>query len=101
MIVHPSLTDRFREVEPELESTWRDIRSPAGFGPDPDRPTYANRTLCLHPEHAESYRRLLAGWPATKDLVRAQIRGWVDYASKLERRHADGADTFTVLPTVK
>jgi hypothetical protein len=96
MIVHPCLVERFLEVRDELPAVWRDIATGRGVG---GRPTYRNRSLHLHPEHFELYRRLLDDVTANREVVRGHLRGWVDYASKLEWRGCHD-DVFTVLPAV-
>jgi hypothetical protein len=96
MIVHPALAERFLEVRDQLPEVWCGIQSRRGAG---DRPVYLNRSLDLHTGYFDLYRRLLEDRPANRELIRVQLRGWVDYASKLERRDRDD-DVFTVLPTV-
>src|SRR5262249_25440341 len=45
VVVHPGLADRFIEVVPSLEQTWRRIPLRAADPTSSDRPIYANRTL--------------------------------------------------------
>ena len=102
-VVHPGLADRFLEVVPSLEATWRRIPLRTV---DPtsahDAPTYANRTLHADVPFALTVRELMRADPVgSRSLVRARIRKVVAYAAKLGRRRDtdDGVDLFTVLPT--
>jgi hypothetical protein len=101
--VHPGLADRFLEVVPSLEATWRRIPIRT---PDPtsafDSPTYANRTLHADVPFASRIRDLMMADPVgSRSLVRAGIRKVVAYSAKLGRRRGadDDVDLFTVLPT--
>jgi hypothetical protein len=98
VVVHPSLVDRFLEVVPSLEATWRRVplRTSAH-----DAPTYANRTLHADVPFALRVRELMRADPVgSRSLVRARIRKVVAYAAKLGRRRGadDEVDLFTVLP---
>jgi hypothetical protein len=104
LVVHPSLADRFLEIVPSLEETWRGmpIRT-AGPTSAFDAPTYVNRTLHADLPFALTVRELMrADRLGSRSLVRDRIRRVVDYSAKLGRRRrgvpAD-ADLFTVLPT--
>src|SRR5262249_32551054 len=97
------LADRFLEVVPSLEATWR--RMPLRTV-DPtsahDAPAYANRTLHADVPFALRVRELMSADPVgTRSLVRARIRKVVAYSAKLGRRRGadDDVDLFTVLPT--
>jgi hypothetical protein len=97
------LVDRFLGIVGTLEATWRGI--PARTT-DPtsalDAPTYANRTLHADVAFALGIRELMRVDPVgDRPLVRARIRGVVDYSAKLGRRRRDDGelDLFTVLPT--
>ena len=103
LVVHPTLADRFLEIAPSLEATWRHIPVRTA---DPmsthDAPTYANRSLHADVPFALGLRELMSADPVgTRPLVRARIRKVVAYSAKLGRRRdvADDADLFTVLPT--
>jgi hypothetical protein len=101
VVVHPTLADRFLEIADELEATWR--RIPIRTGPTTafDAPTYANRTLYADVAFAFGIRELMrADHLGDRPLVRARIRGVVDYSAKLGRRRRDvgDVDLFTVLP---
>jgi hypothetical protein len=99
VVVHPGLADRFLEVVPSLEATWRRIpvRTSAH-----DAPTYANRTLHADVPFALRVRELMrVDHLGSRSLVRARIRKVVAYSAKLGRRRDvdDENDLFTVLPT--
>jgi hypothetical protein len=103
IVVHPGLADRFLEVVPSLEATWR--RIPVRTV-DPtsahDAPTYANRTLHADVQFALNVRELMRADPdGSRSLVRDRIRKVVAYSAKLGRRRGAGEDVdlFTVLPT--
>ena len=103
IVVHPTLADRFLEIVPSLEATWRSIHFRAAHPTSAfDAPTYANRTLHADVPFAREVRELMAADPVgSRALVRARIRGVVDYSAKQGRhRDVDGDDDlFTVLPT--
>jgi hypothetical protein len=99
VVVHPGLADRFLEIVPSLEATWRRIplRTSAH-----DAPTYANRTLHADVPFALRVRELMRADPVgSRSLVRARIRRVVDYSAKLGHRRGldNNVDLFTVLPT--
>jgi hypothetical protein len=102
IVVHPTLADRFLSIVDALEETWQHI---AFRTADPtsalDAPTYANRTLHADVAFALGIRELMRVDPVgDRPLVRARIRGVVDYSAKLgRRRDVDEVDLFTVLPT--
>jgi hypothetical protein len=104
VIVHPGLADRFLEIVPSLEATWR--RIPVRTV-DPtsahDAPRYVNRSLHADVPFALTVRELMRADPVgSRSLVRARIRRVVEYCAKLGRRRGDvddGVDLFTVLPT--
>jgi hypothetical protein len=103
VVVHPMLVDRFLEIVPSLEATWRGI--PARTT-DPrsalDAPRYANRSLHADVSFALGIRELMKADPVgSGPLVRARIRKVVAYSAKLGRRRdvGDYVDLFTVLPT--
>src|SRR5262249_60561737 len=97
------LADRFLEVVPSLEATWR--RMPLRTAEPTsahDAPTYANRTLHADVPFALRIRELMRADPVgSRSLARARIRKVVAYSAKLGRRRDadDGVDPFTVLPT--
>src|SRR5262249_43532468 len=97
------LADRFLEVVPSLEATWR--RMPLRTAEPTsahDAPTYANRTLHADVPFALRIRELMRADPVgSRSLVRARIRKVVAYSAKLGRRRDvdDGVNLFTVLPT--
>src|SRR5262249_54331964 len=99
LVVHPSLADRFLEIVPSLEATWRSI--PVRLANPVSAPTYVNRMLYADVKFALTVRELMASEPiGNGSLVRARIRKVVASSSKLGRRRvADDADLFTVLPT--
>jgi hypothetical protein len=102
LVVHPSLADRFLEIVPSLEETWRGmpIRT-AGPTSAFDAPTYANRTLYADLPFALGIRELMrADRLGDRSLARARIRGVVAYSAKLGRRRdvVDEDDLFIVLP---
>jgi hypothetical protein len=100
LVVHPTLADRFLEVVPSLEETWRGI--PLRTAERIDAPTYVNRSLYADVQFAMTIRELMGSDPVgSRSLVRARIRKVVAYAAKLGRRRgvADEVDLFTVLPT--
>ena len=100
VVVHPGLADRFLEVVPSLEATWRRVPLRAADPTALDRPIYANRTLHADVPFALMVRELLSADPlGSRSLVRARIRKVVAYSAKLGRRRSDGVDRFTVLPT--
>jgi hypothetical protein len=99
LVVHPTLVDRFLEVVPSLEETWRGI--PLRTAERIDAPTYANRTLRADvPFALEIRERIRADHLGDRSLIRGRIRGVVDYSAKLGRRHRARCedDLFTVLP---
>jgi hypothetical protein len=103
VVVHPSLVDRFLEVVPSLEATWRRIplrtAEPTSVH---DAPIYANRTLHADVQLALRIRELVRADPVgSRSIVRARIRKVVAYSAKLGRRRGAGdeVDLFTVLPT--
>jgi hypothetical protein len=102
VVVHPRLADRFLEVVPSLEATWRRIPIRTV---DPtsahDAPAYANRTLHADVPFALTVRELMRADPVgSRSLVRPGIRRVVAYSAKLGRRRGadDDVDLFTVLP---
>jgi hypothetical protein len=99
LVVHPTLADRFLEMAPTLEATWR--RIPLRIAERIDAPTYVNRTLRADVPLALWIRELMRADPlGSRSLARARIRRVVAYAAKLGRRGVDDdADLFTVLPT--
>jgi hypothetical protein len=99
LVVHPTLVDRFLEIAPTLETTWR--RIPLRIAERIDAPTYVNRTLRADVPFAVGIRELMRADPlGSRSLARARIRRVVAYAAKLGRRGVDDdADLFTVLPT--
>jgi len=100
IVVHPSLADRFLEIVPSLEATWRAI--PVRTAGPVDAPTYANRTLYADVSFAREICELMAADPVgSRALVRARIRRVVDYCAKLGRRRDVDVDVdlFIVLPT--
>jgi hypothetical protein len=102
VVVHPGLADRFLEVVPSLEATWRRIPLRAVDPTSSDRPIYANRTLHADVPFALTVRELMGADPVgSRSLVRARIRRVVTYSAKLGRRRSAGdeVDLFTVLPT--
>src|SRR5262249_24356023 len=103
VVVHPGLADRFIEVVPSLEQTWRRIPLRAADPTSSDGPIYANRTLHADVPFALRIRELMRADPVgSRSLVRARIRKVVAYSAKLGRRRGadDGVDLFTMLPTV-
>jgi hypothetical protein len=101
IVVHPRLVDRFLGIVGALEATWR--RIPVRTA-DPtsahDAPRYVNRTLHVDVQFAREIRELVAADPVgSRALVRARIRGVVDYSAKLGRHRDVDDDLFTVLPT--
>jgi len=100
--VHPTLVDRFLEIAPSLEATWRRIPvRTAGPTSAFDAPTYANRTLYADVPFALGIRELMRADPVgDRSLVRARIRKVVAYSSKLGRGRdvVDEDDLFIVLP---
>jgi hypothetical protein len=98
LVVHPSLGDRFLEIAPSLEATWRRIPvRTSAF----DAPTYANRTLRADVPFAVGIRELMRADPlGSRSLARARIRCVLDYSAKLGRRRGvvDEDDLFIVLP---
>jgi hypothetical protein len=99
VVVHPTLADRFLEIVPSLEETWR--RVPLRTAGRIDAPTYVNRTLHADVPFALRLRELMRTDPVgSRSLVRARIRRVVAYSAKLGRRRgvADDVDLFTVLP---
>jgi len=103
VVLHPTLADRFLEIVPSLEATWRGIPVRTA---DPmsafDAPMYANRSLHADVQFALEIRELMGADPLERrSLVRARVRKVVAYSAKLGRRHvvADDVDLFTVLPT--
>jgi hypothetical protein len=102
VVVHPRLADRFLEVVPSLEQTWRRIPLRTADPTSSDRPIYANRTLHADVPFALRVRELMrADLVGSRSLVRASIRKVVAYSAKLGRRRdiAGDGDLFTVLPT--
>lgn len=100
LIVHPTLADRFLEIAPSLEATWRSI--PVRTAERIDAPTYVNRTLHADVQFALEIRELMRADPVgCRSVVRARIRKVVGYSAKLgHRRDVDhDVDLFTVLPT--
>src|SRR5262249_15604751 len=76
VVVHPSLVDRFLEVVPSLEATWRSIPVRTV---DPtsahDASIYANRTLHADVQFALTVRELMRADPVgSRSLVRDRIR---------------------------
>jgi len=103
VVVHPTLADRFLEVVPSLEATWRSIplRTVAPTSAH-DAPRYVNRSLHADVPFALTVRELMRADPVgCRSLVRARIRKVVGYSAKLGRRFdvIDEDDLFTVLPT--
>jgi hypothetical protein len=102
LVVHPSLADRFLEIVPSLEATWRRIPLRTAVPTSAfDAPTYANRTLYADVPFALGIRELTrADHLDRRPLVRARIRRVVEYSAKLGRRRdvVDGDDLFIVLP---
>jgi hypothetical protein len=99
LVVHPSLTDRFLEIAPSLESVWRQI--PVRIAERIDAPTYANRTLHADVQFAlEIHELMRADIVGDRSMARARIRCVVDYSAKLGRRRdvVDEDDLFIVLP---
>jgi hypothetical protein len=102
IVVHPGLTDRFLEVVPSLEATWRRIPIRTVDPTSSDGPIYANRTLHADVPFALGMRELMRADPdGSRSIVRARIRKVVAYSAKLGRRRGadDDVDLFTVLPT--
>ena len=102
IVVHPTLADRFLEVVPSLEATWRRVPLRTADPTSSDRPIYANRTLYADVPFALGMRELMRADPVgSRSLVRARIRKVVAYSAKLGRRRDvdDGVNLFTVLPT--
>jgi hypothetical protein len=102
IVVHPSLVDRFLEVVPSLEATWRRIPLRTVDPTSSDRPIYANRTLHADVPFTLRIRELMrADSVGSRSLVRPRIRRVVDYSAKLGRRRGagDDVDLFIVLPT--
>ena len=102
IVVHPTLADRFLEVVPSLEATWRRVPLRTADPTSSDRPIYANRTLHADVPFALTVRELMRADPVGgRSLVRARIRKVVGYSAKLGHRRGagDGVDLFTVLPT--
>jgi hypothetical protein len=102
VVVHPTLADRFLEVVPSLEATWRRVPLRAADPTSSSRPIYANRTLHADVPFALRVRELMrADLVGSRSLVRGRIRRVVAYSAKLGRRRGDGdeVDLFTVLPT--
>ena len=111
IVIHPTLSDRFRMTADTLEATWRQIPSVA-VGSMPavfrslsrplDQPRYLNRSLHIPFDRVSMFERLMTDdYPASRPLIRADIRNWIDYPAKLMRRRdiADDDDLFTVLPS--
>jgi hypothetical protein len=99
LVVHPTLVDRFLEIAPSLEETWRGI--PVRTAERIDAPTYVNRTLYADVPFALRIRELMrAEHLDTRSLVRDRIRCVVAYSAKLGRRRdiVDEDDLFIVLP---
>jgi hypothetical protein len=99
VVVHPGLADRFLEIVPSLEETWRNIavRTAGRI----DAPTYINRTLYADVQSALEIRELMRlDHLDRRSLVRDRIRKVVAYSAKLGRRRDDDEDNlFIVLPT--
>jgi len=110
IVIHPTLSDRFRMIADSLEATWRQIPSmtagsmPAAFrslSRPIDQPRYDNRSLHIPFDRVSMFEQLMTDdYSANRSLVRAEIRNWIDYSAKLMRRRdvADDDDLFTVLP---
>jgi hypothetical protein len=105
IVVHPTLADCFLPIVDELQATWRRIPvQTAGPTSAHDAPTYANRSLHADVAFALGIRELMGADPVgSRALVRARIRGVIDYSAKLGRRRdiAGDGDLFTVLPTYR
>ena len=109
IVIHPTLSDRFRMTADSLEAAWRQIPSigsmPAAFRSSSrpaDQPRYSNRSLHIPFDRVSMFERLMTDdYPASRSLIRADIRNWIDYSAKLMRRRgiADDDDLFTVLPS--
>jgi hypothetical protein len=85
---------------PSLEKVWRAI--PVRAAGPVDVSTYANGTLHADVPFASRIRELMRPDPlGNRSLVRARVRGVIDYSAKLGRRRDldDDVDLFTVLPT--
>jgi hypothetical protein len=99
VVIHPKLADCFLESVDTLKETWRRIPvRTAGPASAFDAPTYANRTLYADVAFALGIRELMRVDPVgDRPLVRARIRGVVDYSAKLGRRRRDDGelDLFT------
>ena len=94
IVIHPTLSDRFRMPAASLEATWRLIPSMAvGSMPAAFRIPF---------DRVSMFERLMTDdYAASRPLIRADIRNWIDYSAKLMRRReiADDDDLFTVLPS--